>query len=189
MKLCNKCGTENTDNSRFCKGCGYELPQTAQTNPTIHPADAKPAKKINKKAILGVVVGVIVASLIAQGISFAGGYFMKSTPVMDKVMMKTAEELNKSCPIMVDEFTKMDNAIALPGKIFQYNYTVFGFTREEVDTIAFKANMEPQIINNIRTNPDMKFIRDNEATLRYYYKGETGAYWFKISVEPKKYKE
>ncbi len=37
--------------------------------------------------------------------------------------MEIASEINKSCPMMIDKETQFDNALAMPGKVFQYNYT------------------------------------------------------------------
>ena len=39
-------------------------------------------------------------------------------------MMAAASEINKTCPIMVDQYTQLDNALALPDNSFQYNYTL-----------------------------------------------------------------
>jgi hypothetical protein len=38
--------------------------------------------------------------------------------------MAAANELNKSCLMMVDQDTRLDNAVALPENVFQYNYTL-----------------------------------------------------------------
>lgn len=187
MRLCKKCGTENTTNSKFCKGCGYELPQIERIEETL--AKKEPTKKFNLKALLGAIFGVVIIIVISQGVSFAAKYFITTTPMMDNMLIKTAEEINKSCPILIDEMTRLDNVSALPGKKIQYNYTILGIDREQADTVTFKANMEPLLLNNIRTNPDMKFLRENNTTFSYYCKDETGAYWFRILITPKHYKE
>ena len=57
-------------------------------------------------------------------------------------MMAAASELNKSCPMMVDQDTRLDNAIALPENVFQYNYTLVNLTKDELDLEKFTAYME-----------------------------------------------
>ncbi|MBF0647375.1 hypothetical protein IR083_00890 [Dysgonomonas sp. GY75] len=64
-------------------------------------------------------------------------------------MMEAAGELNKSCPVMVDEETRFDNAIAMPNKTFQYNYTLLNFEKESTDTILVKNALEPSILNSV----------------------------------------
>jgi len=73
-------------------------------------------KKRNIGTVIGLAIGAIAFVLIQQ-------LFFKA-PSFDKVMMKAASELNKTCPIMVDKETRLDNAVSLPGQIFQYNYTL-----------------------------------------------------------------
>jgi hypothetical protein len=50
-----------------------------------------------------------------------------------------------------------------------------------------KEYLEPNITNFVRTNPDMKFQRDNKVTINYYYKDKDGNYLFTISVTPGQY--
>jgi len=123
-------------------------------------------------------------------VAYLAAYFLVEqlrTPNLDKVMMKTASMINESCPIMVDSETRLDNAIALPSMVFQYNYTLVNMEKETVDTIMLKNYLEPNIINFVRTNPDMKFQRDNKVTINYYYKDKNGNYLFTISVTPEQY--
>ena len=103
-------------------------------------------------------------------------------------MMETASEINKSCPIMIDSETRFDNAIVLPSKVFQYNYTLINMEIETVDIDMLKNYLEPNIINFVRTNPDMKPQRDNKVTVNYYYQDKNRNYLFTISVTPEQYK-
>jgi len=178
MNTCDKCGTDNTNNARYCSGCGYELPK----KPTEEIQEPVKKKRDNKK--LAGAIGVIV--------SFAAYFIVQQmffkTPSIDKAMMAAASEMNKSCPIMVDAETRLDNTIALPSKGFQYNYTLINVDKESIDTVEIKKYIEPNIINGVRTSPDMKFQRDNKVTMKYYYKDKKGNYLFLITVTPEQYK-
>jgi len=181
MNTCDKCGTDNTKNARYCCGCGYELPKqaTAEVQDTIEPV-----KKKDNKKLIGMISGAI--SFIVFYLLFQQLFF--KAPSIDIVLMKTASELNVSCPVMVDRETRLDNMIALPANVFQYNYTLISVDKEFVDTIEAKKILEPTITNTIRTSPDLKYFRDNEVTMRYYYKDKDGNYLFAISVTPEQYK-
>lgn len=177
--ICNRCRTENTERARYCSGCGYELPRS-------HTAAAGPSPalpKDNKKNIWPSVAGVVVSMLTF----FAVQQLFFKTPSFDKALMKIASEINLTCPIMLDADTRFDNAVALPGNTLQYSYTLINFEKELIDTLDFQQTLEPGIINNISTSPDMKYLREHNTTFRYYYKDKTGSYVCCIWVKPDQY--
>jgi len=137
---------------------------------------------INKKRI-GTIIGIIVFGLSY----FAVQQIFFKQPSFDKVMVQAASEINKNCPMMVDQYTRWDNAVVLPGKILQYNYTLVDLEKSEVNLDTVKKYVEPGIINNVRTNPDMKIYRDNNTTFIYYYKDKNGVFVYKFPVTPDMY--
>lgn len=88
---------------------------------------------------------------------------------------------------MVDQFTRLDNSVALPDNSFQYNYTLVEVTKDEVIIDTVKKYIEPNILNTVKTNPDLKFFRDNKTTLIYNYKDMNGEFVHKFSVTPEMY--
>jgi ribosomal protein L40E len=180
MKKCNECGSENADNLKYCRYCGYELPKPKVEE--VQSSVQKPIKKVDSKKLAGIIVGAI---------AFMAAYFLVQqlvfNPSIDKVLMKSASEINKSCPIMIDSETRLDNTIVLLSKVFQYNYTLVNMEKETVDIAALKDYLEPSIINFVRTNPEMKFQRDKKITVNYYYQDKDRNYLFTISVTPEQY--
>ena len=140
--------------------------------------------KMDKKKIIGMIVGA-VAFLIAY---FAVQQVFFKAPTFDKQMMQIASELNKSCPMMVDAETQLDNAVALPENTFQYNYTLVNLERETVEISELENYLQPIILNNIKTNPDLKTFRDNDVIMAYNYKDRNGEHLFKLSFKPENYK-
>ena len=88
---------------------------------------------------------------------------------------------------MVDNATRLDNSIALPNNVFQYNYTLVTMLKDSININDLKNYLEPRIVNDVRTNPAMKYIRDNKVTVNYSYKDMAGANLFNISVKPEQY--
>jgi hypothetical protein len=131
-------------------------------------------KNKSVRTIIGLVVGLAVMILVQQ--------LMFKTPGFDKTMMKVASELNKTCPVMVDRETQLDNAIALPDKVFQYNYTLINTLKDSIDIQAFEEYMKPMLTKNISTLPELKPFRDNKITMAYSYKDKQGNFISKISV-------
>lgn len=131
----------------------------------------------------------IVFALFSVGAQFGSTYLIGlfNNSQFDKTAMAFANEINKSCPIMIDQGTRLDNSITLPGKIFQYNYTLINFIKDSIDFNGLKANIEPRILNYVKTNPQMKFVRDNNFTINYYYSDKFGIHLFTISVKPEQY--
>ncbi len=145
---------------------------------TISKQDDK--KKMNFKTIIGLVFGLTIAIIVQQ-------YFFKP-PSFDKQMMNVASELNKTCPIMVDAETQLDNAFALPENIFQYNYTLINMHKDSIDIVKLEEYLKPIILNTIKTNPDLKPFRDNNVTMSYNYKDKNSNYILKLSFTPEQYK-
>lgn len=181
INKCTQCGGDNRITNRYCSHCGYELPKI-EVQPVAE--EVKPKQKVNWKALLVIAIVVAVSTLSVNFVPklFSGMFSL------DKVMASAASEINKTCPMFVDEITRLDNVQVLPNNIFQYNYTLVGVDVEQVDTIQMKLGIEPSILNLVKTNPDMKFVRDNKATLRYHYKDQSGKYICNITMPYEKYK-
>ena len=90
---------------------------------------------------------------------------------------------------MVDSDTRLDNAVALPDNVFQYNYTVINYVKEELDIEKLKNTVSPGILNNIKTNPGLKNLRDNKVTMSYLYKDKEGVFLFSLEYKYDDYKE
>ena len=100
-----------------------------------------------------------------------------------------AVEANKSCPITIDQYTRLDHVKALPDKVLQYDYTLIGITKAQVNPDALKENIESKIVDNIKTNPQMQIFRMNKATFVYNYRDKNGETILKISITPDMYEE
>ena len=209
---CSDCGHFNvvkTEYQIFCSNCDKKMDNnytswvkrnpdksfddfkrivcTTEVHETRRPkSKSKSGTKMVLKILLGIAVVVGLFFVVGQ---FAGEtlmeYFKKT--VYDKSMMVVASEVNKSCPIMIDNATRLDNAIALPNNVFQYNYTLVKLVKDSVNIAELKNYLEPRIINNVKSNPDMKAMRSFKTIMNYYYKDRKGIYLFTISVEPEQY--
>ncbi len=177
-KICSNCEEENRIDSKYCSKCGYKLPVVEKIEEV--KVEPLPRKKIavNYKAIIGFIVGFIVMFFLTQRLF---------NPSIDNQMIEFSNEINRNCPINVDAYTILKNAIVLPNKTFQYNYMLVGVSKEEVNLEILKELVFPPILQNAKTNPDMKIIRDNQVTLKYYYTDENGAFVTEYVVEPEMY--
>jgi len=207
---CQNCGHFNelrTEYLTFCKKCNKVLKNNftdwkkdnpeksfedfkqliCTTDPVEHSKENVNKEKSKK---LKYWIGFALAFAIFYAIGQLGGEKLVSIirkPAFDKNLMEIASELNKTCPLMVDSLTRLDNAVALPDRVFQYNYSLISGSKEYIDTEGLKAFLSPRIANDVKTNPGMKFVRDNKVTVNYSYKDLNGEFLFLITVKPEDY--
>ncbi len=141
---------------------------------SIVPDEGK--KKIRNS--IAAIVGFIAVGLVSQ-------LFFKA-PTIDELLNKAVSELNKTCPMMIDKMTRLDSASVLSNQEIQYNCTILPPENTSIDVGQLKTNMEPVIINSVKTNTELNKYRDRKVTVSYSYKDKNGAFLFKVSVPPGK---
>lgn len=184
MKLiCLNCDTENVNTSKYCSNCGYQLPKIEVENARETPLRVekeKPKKKMPLASLLGIIFGVLLFVGVSQ-------YILKPTLDIDETLAVVASEINKNCPMYIDQELRMDNTMAMPNKILQYNYTIVNYALEELNMEVVESTLFTGILENIQTNPDMKEMRDAKVSFSYYYKDKNGVYVTKYLVTPDMY--
>jgi hypothetical protein len=111
----------------------------------------------------------------------------KKTTNFETVLKSTAKEINKSCPYMIDKDTRLDNVTVFPGNTFQYNYTLVTLRKSDLNIDYIKNKFEPQIINGVKSNPDLKVFRDCKTTIVFNYNDKEGTFIYRITVTPDLY--
>ncbi len=107
--------------------------------------------------------------------------------ITDDKLAKAANEMNRNCPMQVDSTTRLDNVVALPDNRVQYNYTFNNGSSKNMDTAAFKVDMQNDIVKQIKTDKKHAFFKENNTTLLFSYRNEAGQYLFNIIISPEKY--
>ncbi len=107
-----------------------------------------------------------------------------------KVLMKFARKINETMPIVVESGLRCENVNALPGRKFQYNFTLTDLLKEDVDTSRIKnfiVKRKPLLINAIRTDSSMELFRQQKVTLIYTYRDKHANYLYNIIIKPEDY--
>lgn len=133
----------------------------------------------------------IYQSVIATSVMIMTAFLVKQiffNPSIENRLTKMASEMNKICPTMIDSETRLDNATALPPKTMQYNYSLINLVSDSLDVSLLRDYLAPIILNKVKTNPDMRFFRDNEVTMAFNYQDRDGHFLMKISITPDQYK-
>jgi hypothetical protein len=112
---------------------------------------------------------------------------IKSENTIDEGIMNFVKEINKSCPIAINNYTQLDNTMAALGKSIQYNYKI-NYNKKDIDVNKFKEDAMPLLINYIKTSDPMKYLRENNVTFIYNYKDKKYIFLFSLTVTPDMYK-
>ena len=184
--VCPNCETKNEQTSKYCSSCGYQLPKVEvvvqEPSNVSNERNEQPKKKLKGKALVGFILGFLLFFGLSQ-------YFFFAPADIDAELAKVASEINKNCPMVVDQEIRLDNTAAFPNRTLQYNYTILNYEKAELDIKVVERTLFSGILENIKTNPDMKAMKENEITFNYYYKDKKGAFVTKYVVTPEMYKE
>lgn len=134
-----------------------------------------------KKVIiaLGVFAGIALFAIVY--------HFFTTKPTTDRVLQLTALTVNKKCPMMVDEETRLDSVEAIGNKTLQYHYTLVNYSVKELDLEKLKATMQPYILKEIKTKPEMKVFREKGVKLAYFYKDKLSDSVLLLTYKPEDY--
>lgn len=176
--LCNQCDTVNSKIAKYCSGCGFALPKTEIVKTEVPIAQSGNSTALKQGKWLPLIVGAMAFVVCF----FAAQWLFTDSVSFAKTLEATALEISKNCPLMVDEGTRLDSAEALEGNALQYNYTLVGLEKEDMDIEAMKTYMKPILARNYKSNPEMVLFRKNHTKLTYAYRDSRGIPVFKIDV-------
>ena len=86
-------------------------------------------------------------------------------------------------PLNLDSNTRWDTTIPGPGNCLTYCYTLVNSSKSELNPDDL-AKVKPRLLENYKTNPEMKLFRENGVTLRYQFKDKDGQTVTTIEVSP-----
>lgn len=115
-------------------------------------------------------------------------YFTEAKPADYQLQLRCeASVVNCTAPNMVDEITRLDSSRALPGKIFETNYTLITYEKAKLNAEKFTELLKPSLIDNIKENADLKSFREHKAVISYKYYDKNGELITNISITPNDY--
>jgi len=181
---CTTCGAENKSGLKYCFSCGYELPKP----PVVEYVYDNTAELIHKKRKRRNLMIGVAAAIIAIGIGYTVVQLVAKPFFTGKVLTVAVNEVNKKCPVMIDEYTRLDSATALDNHSMMYSYTLVQMELSEVNPDTIKKYLYPQVVENVKSNnKELKIFKDLETTFVYNYLDKNGATVLKFSVTPELY--
>jgi hypothetical protein len=184
--ICQECNAEIITGADYCTNCGALLPVINES------AGSEVKRKVTSDAtdkrakVIAIVVGVILFICATYFKTQLFSYFKKES--VDQTLSATAAEINKSCPVIIDDYTRLDNVFALHDNAVQFNYSLIQTYKSDIDINKMMNDMLPRIIEYIKTEPGMRYYTEHDSKLIYSYQDKNGVFIMEIIVTPEMYK-
>ena len=85
-----------------------------------------------------------------------------------------AVNLNMSAPVMLDQYTRFEEASVIQGNIFRYRYTVLNTSNPDSLVENGLQSLKENIEKEFSSNPDLRIFKENNVTIEYVYNDENG---------------
>ena len=138
-----------------------------------------------KKKNLGyrILIGIVILFAITQTLKF---FFREPKLNINDELVKTANEINKHAPIVIDSLLTFDNVNALKGNVFQYNYTI-NVEKSAIDTTELIKIAKESLLEQLKNNPKTSYFKQNNIEIQANYADKNGTKICKIVVLPNEY--
>ena len=143
--------------------------------------------KSKRGKVLTIIVSIILLALaVLIGKSIITNVFNTSDENIQAQLLKMTNEINQRCPLMMDSETRLDKTGTYRNSIYYY-CTLINYSIGEVDVKYLIYKVKPTLLNRIKTNLDMKFMRDNKVTFIYNYRDKSGIHIVSFKFTPQDY--
>lgn len=137
-------------------------------------------KRTGYYIVFGVIVFAFISLVLRMGLN-------GPATTIQQDLVKAANQINSSAPIVVDSTTRLDRVNALPGDIFQYNFTITTLESHQIDTNLLKQTGRESMIAKLKNNPQAAIFKDNQVELQAVYVDSNGKKIVTFSVLPNEY--
>ena len=107
---------------------------------------------------------------------------------INKKLTEMASNLNESAPVMLDDFTRFNNATVTSDNVFQYNYTVLNIQNPDSLIKEVEISLIENIKHEFNTNPQLRFFKENNVSIEYVYNDENRELIRRIQIDSSNYK-
>jgi len=139
---------------------------------------------MEKKKKTTLSAGAIVAIIVFL---FIKNYIGDKTENFDKELMQASNEINKQLPYMIDKETMLETTTGGPGNRFTYFIKAINIEKKyfrETGLNKLKNYLRLNIINSVKSSPNMKIFREKNVELVYNCKDKNHIFLFEIIVKP-----
>lgn len=131
-----------------------------------------------------IVLGIIIFAFISFVLRLA---FNSPPTTLNDDLIKAANQINSSAPIIIDSTTRFDRVNALNGNTFQYHYTLTSLEFSEIDTTILKSNWRETMIEHLKNDPNISLFKNNGVIIQAKYVDKNDRQVTIVSVNPSEY--
>ncbi len=129
-----------------------------------------------KNHSLIILVAFFVAFSLSNCSNASSNKSVSTNSSANQNLFAAAKEINKKCPMPIDENTRMDSASVYNEFMITYHYTVHTVNSKDVDLKKFKATMETTMNAKYKADAQLAVYRDNNIAIAYDYKDNNGTF-------------
>ena len=101
----------------------------------------------------------------------------------DSLFRMTSNELNKTCPLIIDEITTLNNTVYMDGEfIYNYSLNTNNFVYNGITKDYFNREMYSIMRNSFCTDPDFQIFKEYKIKIVWKYYDLKSNYFTKIEV-------
>ena len=102
----------------------------------------------------------------------------------DSLFRMTSNELNKTCPLIIDEITTLNNTVYMDGEfIYNYSLNTNNFVYNGITKDYFNREMYSIMRNSFCTDPDFQIFKEYNIKIVWKYYDLKSNYFTKIEVQ------
>lgn len=128
---------------------------------------------------------IFILSIVFLSLSFI--QCNSNEKALTKKLEEMAVNLNASAPVMLDQYTRFEEASVIQGNIFRYRYTVLNTSNPDSLVENGLQSLKENIGKEFSSNPDLRIFKENNVTIEYVYNDENGRTIRSLQITPKDY--
>lgn len=102
-------------------------------------------------------------------------------------LSEMAQEMNALTPVMLDRYTRFDEASVTQDNVFRYRYTVLSTDNPDSLVQLLSQSLTENIRKEFSANPQLRIFRDNHVIIEYIYQDEDNRIIRTLRIEPEDY--
>lgn len=126
-------------------------------------------EKNKKKNLIGTALLVVAVTLAVNLGPRLFNAEAKTSGAENYTLGERAKIMNRDCPFVIDDNTRLDSVTSPEKNILQNNYTLLNDDLDDIDIEAFQNILKPEITNHLKATPQTEDFRKSNATLVYKY--------------------
>lgn len=138
---------------------------------------------MNKKLlfVIGLILFVAIIMIASRLINTPSPYLtsengqeLPTEASIEEGFMEAEKLINSRAPIKIDDETQLNKALAGPGDLMTYYYSLSNVTINDVNPAAVLEDIKPKLLASLCSNADMQPVLQAGARLVYVYADKNG---------------